>query len=209
VRSWAGLHPKQLAHPARGTRRTRPIVRGTVVLVEVSRLPRQTRKPRVLWLWWHGEGEPGRHLIWRSYVRRFDFEHTLRFLKQTLGWISPRPTAPGAGSPLDMARARRLLPTAAGARYRSRPPVALGASDAHTAAHTLPGAAGGFGAGAIPRDAGQTAKTVWPLARSPERASLRARDPLPSPQKGRLTADLFVPRRYIDAAPRRGPTRLG
>ncbi len=29
-------------------------------------------------------------LIWRSYVRRFDLEHTFRFLKQTLGWITPR-----------------------------------------------------------------------------------------------------------------------
>jgi hypothetical protein len=94
VRSWAGLHPKQQAHPARGTRKTRLIVRGTVVLVEVSRLPRQTRKPRVLWLWWHGKGEPDLHLIWRAYVRRFDLEHTLRFLKQTLGWTSPRPRHP-------------------------------------------------------------------------------------------------------------------
>src|SRR5215217_6068394 len=39
VRAWAGLHPKQQNHSARGTRKTRPIVQGTVVLVEVSRLP--------------------------------------------------------------------------------------------------------------------------------------------------------------------------
>jgi hypothetical protein len=37
VRAWPGLHPKQRAHRGRGTRKTRPIVRGTVVLVEVSR----------------------------------------------------------------------------------------------------------------------------------------------------------------------------
>ncbi len=90
VRTWGGLHPKQQAHPGRGTRRARPIVRGTLVLVEVSRLPRRTREPRALWLWWAGPGEPDLDLLWRAYVRRFDLEHTLRFCKQTLGWTTPR-----------------------------------------------------------------------------------------------------------------------
>jgi hypothetical protein len=90
VRAWAGLHPKQQAHPGRGTRKTRAIVRGTVVLVEVSRLPRPTRKPQVLWLWWAGPGVPDLDLLWRAYVRRFDLEHTLRFCKQSLGWTTPR-----------------------------------------------------------------------------------------------------------------------
>jgi hypothetical protein len=62
------------------------------VLVEVERLPRgeRRRQPRVLWLWWHGEGEPDLGLLWRAYIRRFDLEHTFRFLKQTLGWTAPR-----------------------------------------------------------------------------------------------------------------------
>jgi len=90
VRAWAGLHPKQQAHPTRGTRKTRPIVRGTVVLVEVNRLPARPYKPQVLWLWWAGPGEPDLDLLWRAYVRRFDLEHTLRFCKQSLGWTTPR-----------------------------------------------------------------------------------------------------------------------
>src|SRR5215216_2814303 len=90
VRAWTGLHPKQQAHPGRGTRTTRPIVRGTVVLVEVSRLPARPYPPQVLWLWWAGPGEPDLGLLWRSYVRRFDLEHTLRFCKQSLGWTTPR-----------------------------------------------------------------------------------------------------------------------
>jgi hypothetical protein len=65
-------------------------VRGTVVLVEVGKLPRETRKPKKLWLWFSGEGEPDLDLLWRAYVRRFDLEHTIRFLKQTLGWTTPR-----------------------------------------------------------------------------------------------------------------------
>jgi hypothetical protein len=93
VRAWAGLHPKVQAHAGRGSRGPTPIVRGTLVLVEVERLPRgeRRREPRVLWLWWHGPpGEPDLDLLWRAYARRFDLEHTFRFLKQTLGWSTPR-----------------------------------------------------------------------------------------------------------------------
>ena len=94
VRAWAKMHPKVCAHQGRGSRGPLPIVVGTLVLVEVERLPRgeRRRKPRVLWLWWHGpEGEaPNLELIWRAYIRRFDLEHTFRFLKQALGWSTPR-----------------------------------------------------------------------------------------------------------------------
>jgi hypothetical protein len=94
VRAWAELHPKVQNHEGRGSRGPLPIVVGTLVLVEVERLPRgeSRREPRVLWLWWHGpEGTtPDLDLIWRSYVRRFDLEHTFRFLKQSMGWTTPR-----------------------------------------------------------------------------------------------------------------------
>jgi hypothetical protein len=57
-------------------------------------LPRgeRRREPKKLWLWWDGPGEeePDLDLLWRAYVRRFDLEHTFRFLKQTLGWTTPR-----------------------------------------------------------------------------------------------------------------------
>ena len=36
------------------------------------------------------EAGPGPHLALRSYVRRFDLEHTFRFLKQSMGWTTPR-----------------------------------------------------------------------------------------------------------------------
>ena len=94
VRAWAEMHPKVHNHAAKGTRGPLPIVVGTLILVEVERLPRgeRRRKPRVLWLWWHGpEGTvPDLELLWRAYVRRFDLEHTFRFLKQALGWSTPR-----------------------------------------------------------------------------------------------------------------------
>src|SRR5215204_7227115 len=94
VRAWAELHPKVHNHAGKGTRGPLPIVVGTLILVEVERLPggERRREPRVLWLWWHGpEGRvPDLDLIWRSYVRRFDLEHTFRFLKQSMGWTTPR-----------------------------------------------------------------------------------------------------------------------
>jgi DDE superfamily endonuclease len=92
VRAWADLHPKVREHEGRGGRGPLPIVVGSLVLVEVQRLPRgeRRREPRALWLWWHGEGEPDLGLLWRAYIRRLDLEHTFRFLKQVLGWATPR-----------------------------------------------------------------------------------------------------------------------
>lgn len=90
VRAWAGLHAKSQNHPGRGTHKTRPLLRGTVVLVEVERLPQRTRAPQQLWLWWHGPSTPDLDLLWRAYVRRFDLEHTFRFVKQALNWTVPR-----------------------------------------------------------------------------------------------------------------------
>jgi DDE superfamily endonuclease len=92
VTAWAGLHPKQQRHPGHGTRGPRPIVRGTIIRVQVERVPARTRPPKVLWLWWAGPAgyELDLDLAWRAYVRRFDLEHTVRFAKQTLGWTTPR-----------------------------------------------------------------------------------------------------------------------
>jgi hypothetical protein len=72
VAAWSGLHPKQQRHPGHGTRGPRPIVRGTVIRVQVERVPAKTRPPKVLWLWWAGPGPLDLDLAWRAYVRRFD-----------------------------------------------------------------------------------------------------------------------------------------
>jgi hypothetical protein len=94
VAAWSGLHPKQQRHPGRGTGGPRPIVRGTVIRVQVERVPARTHPPKVLWLWWAGPGTCDLDLAWRAYIRRFDIEHTVRFCKQTLGWTTPRPRHP-------------------------------------------------------------------------------------------------------------------
>jgi hypothetical protein len=75
LRAWSGLHAKPQTHAGAGSYAARPIVRGTVVLVEVSRLPGHSRVPQVLWLWWSGAREPDLALLWRAYLRRFDLEN--------------------------------------------------------------------------------------------------------------------------------------
>ncbi len=109
LRAWANLHPKVRTHEGRGSRGPLPIVVGTLVLVEVERLPRgeRRREPRVLWLWWHGPdgAAPDLELIWRSYVRRLDLEHTPSASSNRLwggprlGCVTPsRPTGGGRGA---------------------------------------------------------------------------------------------------------------
>ncbi len=94
VRAWEEMHPKVRAREGRGSRGPLPVVVGTLVLVEVGRLPRGERRrdPKRLWLWWAGPGgaAPDLGLLWRAYARRFDLEHTFRFLKQAFGWDAPR-----------------------------------------------------------------------------------------------------------------------
>jgi hypothetical protein len=96
VAAWGGLHPKQQRHPGHGSGGPRPIVRGTIIRVQVQRVPARTRPPKVLWLWWAGPAgvQLDLDLTWRAYIRRFDLEHTVRFAKQTLGWTTPRPRHP-------------------------------------------------------------------------------------------------------------------
>lgn len=92
VRAWPGLHPKTRRAAERYGSDSAAVVRGTVVLVEVERLPsgERRRRPKALWLWWHGRGEPDLDLIWRSYCRRFSIEHAIRPLKQVMGWTTPK-----------------------------------------------------------------------------------------------------------------------
>lgn len=78
-----------------------PIVVGTVIRVEIERLgpitPTHGDTPRPLrpmWLWHAGPTPLNLDTIFFVYQRRFDLEHTFRFLKQDLGWTLPAPLHP-------------------------------------------------------------------------------------------------------------------
>jgi hypothetical protein len=89
VRAWHNLHPRLAARGRWASDNPPPIVRGTVIRVDVEHLPKPTRAKKTLWLWWSGPGEPDLDLCWQAYLRRFDIEHTNRFTKNTLGWTTP------------------------------------------------------------------------------------------------------------------------
>lgn len=83
------MHPK-LTQRGRWTDATPPIVKGSLLRLEVEHVPRGTVAFKAsLWMWWSGDGEPDLALCATSYLRRFDIEHTFRFVKQRLGWTTP------------------------------------------------------------------------------------------------------------------------
>jgi hypothetical protein len=90
VRAWTRLHPKLGCRGRWAGADVPPIVAGTVIRVDVEHLPKPTaRTTKTLWLWWSGPGEPDLDVCRRAYLRRFDIEHTFRFVKNTLGWTTP------------------------------------------------------------------------------------------------------------------------
>ncbi|MDA8037954.1 MAG: transposase [Actinomycetota bacterium] len=64
--AWAGLHPKLAGRGHWAGHDAPPIVKGTVVRVEVEHLPKPTaRTKKTLWLFWSGPGVPDLDLCWR------------------------------------------------------------------------------------------------------------------------------------------------
>ncbi len=94
--AWHRLHPRLTSRAAwRQHDGELPIIEGTLIRLTVDRLPGD-RDPKPVWLW---SSRP--HVkpidvdrLWRMFLRRFDIEHTFRFLKQTLGWTRPRVRTP-------------------------------------------------------------------------------------------------------------------
>ena len=96
VQAWSGLHAIPQNHAKRGTRQARPIVTGTLIRLEVGHLPRLTKTPVPLWLWWSGPLAPDLEMVWHVYIARFAIEHLFRFFKQTLKWTIPKLRSPAA-----------------------------------------------------------------------------------------------------------------
>jgi hypothetical protein len=98
ARSWDRLHPK-LTHTGAWTNHegSLPVMEGTVIRLQVERLP-GTGTPKPLWLWHSTIATTTAQVdrLWQMFLRRFDLEHTFRFLKQTLGWTTPRLRTPEA-----------------------------------------------------------------------------------------------------------------
>ncbi|MFY1623640.1 NF041680 family putative transposase [Micromonospora sp. WMMD735] len=105
ARAWHRLHPRLTRRAAWADCPELPILEGTLIRLDVQRLPSgATAKP--VWLWWftglgHQRGGDNPDptmidLLWQAFLRRFDIEHTFRLLKQTLGWCAPKLRDPHA-----------------------------------------------------------------------------------------------------------------
>ncbi|WP_406385426.1 NF041680 family putative transposase [Streptomyces sp. NBC_01618] len=94
--AWNRMHPR-LTHrgPWLDHDGELPLVHGTLIRLKVEYLPGD-RDPKPVWLWSSAPGVDGAHLdrIWRTFLRRFDLEHTFRLMKQTLGWTRPKVRSP-------------------------------------------------------------------------------------------------------------------
>ncbi len=96
ARAWDRMHQRlQKRRPWLDHEGEIPITHGTLVRLKVEHLPGE-REAKPLWLWSSATGIDTTHLdrIWRTFLRRFDLEHTFRLLKGTLGWTAPHFRAP-------------------------------------------------------------------------------------------------------------------
>jgi len=96
VAAWHGLHQKLARQGGWATFTGQlPTVAGTLIRIKVERLP-GNRAPEDVWLW--HTAPPATvfdlDLLWKTYLRRFDLEHTFRLLKQLLGWNAPQIRTP-------------------------------------------------------------------------------------------------------------------
>lgn len=98
IRAWCRLHPT-LTHRSGwiGHDGELPILPGTLIRLEVEHLPGH-REPDPVWLWCSAPDADQETVTvcWTMFLRRFDLEHTFRFLKQTLGWTRPKLRDPAA-----------------------------------------------------------------------------------------------------------------
>jgi hypothetical protein len=98
--AWTRVHPEVHRHTAGfedwPEDRELPLIEGTLIrLAATARMP---GGPGPMWLWASSPcpGDAEIRVLWQAYLRRFDIEHTFRFLKQQLGWTRPLLRDPAA-----------------------------------------------------------------------------------------------------------------
>jgi hypothetical protein len=104
VTAWSRVH--QMIHRGCGgwddwpPHREYPLVEGTLIRLAVTRPASGYPPLEPMWLWASGPGAgldaAAAAVLWQAYLRRFDLEHTFRFLKTQLGWDKPLLRDPAA-----------------------------------------------------------------------------------------------------------------
>jgi hypothetical protein len=100
--AWTGVH--QAVHRHTGgfedwpEDQELPVIEGTLIRLSVTGQRARGPAPAPMWLWAStpDAGDAQVRVLWQAYLRRFDIEHTFRFLKQQLGWTRPLLRDPAA-----------------------------------------------------------------------------------------------------------------
>ena len=143
---------------------------------------------KTLWLWWSGPGEPDLDLCWRAYLRRFDIQHTFRFVRSALGWTTPALQTP------DQADRWTWLIVAAYTNYAwpaasSRPRPALGTTPRPHQTHPSMRPQRISPTPPNPGHTSQCADIRQTRTRTPKYHPTTASNPLPSHQESRMTPE--------------------
>ena len=98
VMAWHRVHPRLdrrsagwQDHPGQ-----LPVIEGTLIRVAAARHKPGGPPLEPMWLWAPRAGTTDVATLWQAYLRRFDLEHTFRFLKSVLGWDKPMLRDPAA-----------------------------------------------------------------------------------------------------------------
>jgi hypothetical protein len=77
ARAWNRLHPSLARRAAWMDSTDLPLIEGTVIRLEVARLP-SGATPKPFWLWWSGTAATPTQvdLRWQALLRRVDIGHT-------------------------------------------------------------------------------------------------------------------------------------
>jgi DDE superfamily endonuclease len=104
VTAWPRVH--QMIHRGCGgweswpAREEYPVIEGTLIRLAVTRPAPGYAALEPAWLWASdpeaGLDHDAAGRLWQAYLRRFDLEHTFRFLKHQLGWDKPLLRDPAA-----------------------------------------------------------------------------------------------------------------
>jgi hypothetical protein len=195
VTTWHNLHPKLHGRGRWKDFDELPIIKGSVIRVEVEHLPKPTaRIEKTLWLWWSRTGKPDLDLCWRSYLGRFGLEPGTHLpLRQGNARLDDTVDLhTRTGRPLDMAGGRR--PQAAPPRppTRRRPPAAVGVQNRPEEAGPGASSTGVSAPGCNPRHTRSSTEILDSRSRASQGDQDIPKNPLPLSQKGCLT----VPSRY-------------
>ena len=189
VRAWTGLHPKtQASTPSGDARGRRPIVRGTLSArrgrAACPSTPASRKRSGSGGIAPRPASLPNLDRAWRAYVRRFDLEHTFRFLKQTLNWTLPRVRHPEQADRwtwlvvLAYTQLRLARPLVADQPLPWQRPQPAGKLTPDT------GPTGVFALLSTAPDPGLRAKTLRTLSRTPQRQALGPGDALSGHHQG-------------------------